>query len=32
LNYEGIEVGGCRLPILELPEDRVKQLVKTLNI
>lgn len=32
LNYKGLNVGGCRLPILELPEERLKQLIKILNI
>lgn len=32
LNYKGIEVGGCRLPILGLSSSQFKQLVNILNI
>ncbi|KRM90769.1 4-hydroxy-tetrahydrodipicolinate synthase [Liquorilactobacillus cacaonum] len=32
LNYKGISVGGCRLPILELSKEQEKQLVKKLHI
>ena len=32
LNYKGIEVGKCRLPILPLSESRTEELVKKLGI
>ncbi|KRM96494.1 dihydrodipicolinate synthase [Liquorilactobacillus aquaticus DSM 21051] len=32
LNYKGIQVGGCRLPILPLSKSRTEELVKKLGI